>query len=70
MADQKMSDVAAPVDNDMDIEVRERLDGLHEKLQQAKTLHSLNASQAENLYKSIIAEGYFPAFDLFHFRYQ
>jgi hypothetical protein len=57
MADEKMSDIPAPVDNGMDVEVRERLDGLHEKLQQAKTLHSLNAAQAEILYKSIIAEG-------------
>jgi hypothetical protein len=57
MADEKMSDVGAALDSGMDVEVRERLDGLHEKLQQAKALHSLNVSQAEILYKSIIAEG-------------
>ncbi len=62
MADEKMSDVSAQLDSGMDVESRERLDGLHEKLQQAKTLHSLNASQAEILYKSIIAEGSLPAF--------
>jgi hypothetical protein len=66
MADDKMSDITAPLDNGMDVEVRERLDGLHEKLQQAKTLHSLNATQAEILYKSIIAEGNVPAFDFCH----
>ncbi len=58
MADEKMSD-GPTLDNGMDVEVRERLDGLHEKLQQAKTIHSLNPSQAEILYKSIIAEGNF-----------
>ena len=43
----------------MDVEVRERLDSLHEKLHQAKTLHSINPQQAEIIYKSLIAEGSF-----------
>ena len=41
----------------MDVEVRERLDTLHEKLQQAKAFHSVNPSQAEILYQSIVNEG-------------
>ena len=37
----------------IDVEVRERLDSLHENLQQAKTLNSINPQQAENIYKSL-----------------
>jgi hypothetical protein len=54
--DEKMAD-AQPDADVMDVEVRARLDSLHEKLQQAKALHSINPSQAEILYKSIIDEG-------------
>ena len=54
--DEKMTDLQ-PEGDGMDVEVRARLDGLHEKLQQAKTLHIINPSQAEILYKSIIDEG-------------
>ena len=41
----------------MDVEDQERLDSLHEKLQQAKALHSINPAQAEAVYRSLVAEG-------------